>query len=225
MLLNAIRNRERQSRFPFTCKHNQNTKIMSEPACRKENQALTNSKLVAMKFGKRHSDAIRAIEDVFPKLSENEQKRNFALSEEDADSRRKRKMVSERTGKTACRRKQKLGEPNRRRLAQSDFCNGCNRIQTFLPCSRTCQDHPPKKEWRQGRTGCSKRLRKRGYLGTKGECHNQPMQRRAEAGMFEIKKRTIAKPNGDLITASTPLVTGKGQAHLANKFLKEYVSK
>ena len=43
-----------------------------------ERVSLTNSKLVAMKFGKRHSDVIRAIEDVFPKLSENEQKRNFA---------------------------------------------------------------------------------------------------------------------------------------------------
>ena len=46
-----------------------------------------------------------------------------------------------------------------------------------------------------------------------------------EAGMFEIKKRTITKPNGDLITVSTPLVTGKGQVYLVNKFLKEYISK
>lgn len=45
----------------------------------------------------------------------------------------------------ACRRKQKLGEPNRRRLAQSDFCNGCNRIQTFLSCCRTCKDHLSKR--------------------------------------------------------------------------------
>lgn len=48
----------------------------------------------------------------------------------------------------------------------------------------------------------------------------QPMQRWVEAGMFEIKKRTITKPNGDLITVSTPLVTGKGQVYLVNKFLK-----
>jgi phage antirepressor YoqD-like protein len=58
-----------------------------------------------------------------------------------------------------------------------------------------------------------------------GEYYNQPMQRWVEAGMFEIKKRTITKPNGDLITVSTPLVTGKGQVYLVNKFLKEYVSK
>lgn len=76
-----------------------------------------------------------------------------------------------------------------------------------------------------GQNRLFKWLRKRGYLGTKGEYYNQPMQRWVEAGMFEIKKRTIAKPNGDLITVSTPLVTGKGQVYLVNKFLKEYISK
>lgn len=76
-----------------------------------------------------------------------------------------------------------------------------------------------------GQNRMFKWLRKRGYLGTKGEYYNQPMQRWVEAGMFEIKKRTITKPNGDLITVSTPLVTGKGQVYLVNKFLKEYVSK
>lgn len=76
-----------------------------------------------------------------------------------------------------------------------------------------------------GQNRLFKWLRKRGYLGTKGEYYNQPMQRWVEAGMFEIKKRTITKSNGDLITVSTPLVTGKGQVYLVNKFLKEYVSK
>lgn len=38
--------------------------------------------------------------------------------------------------------KQKLGEPNRRRrLAQSDFRNGCNRIQTILSCCGACKDN------------------------------------------------------------------------------------
>lgn len=60
-----------------------------------------------------------------------------------------------------------------------------------------------------GQNRMFKWLRKRGYLGTKGEYYNQPMQRYVEAGLFEIKKRTITKPNGDLITVSTPLVTGK----------------
>lgn len=76
-----------------------------------------------------------------------------------------------------------------------------------------------------GQNRLFKWLRKRGYLGVKGEYYNQPMQRWVEAGMFEIKKRTITKPNGDLITVSTPLVTGKGQMYLVNKFLKEYISK
>lgn len=76
-----------------------------------------------------------------------------------------------------------------------------------------------------GQNRLFKWLRKKGYLGTKGEYYNQPMQRWVEAGMFEIKKRTITKPNGDLITVSTPLVTGKGQVYLVNKFLKEYISK
>jgi anti-repressor protein len=76
-----------------------------------------------------------------------------------------------------------------------------------------------------GQNRMFKWLRKRGYLGTKGEYYNQPMQRWVEAGIFEIKKRTITKPNGDLITVSTPLVTGKGQVYLVNKFLKEYISK
>lgn len=76
-----------------------------------------------------------------------------------------------------------------------------------------------------GQNRLFKWLRKRGYLGTKGEYYSQPMQRWVEAGMFEIKKRTITKPNGDLITVSTPLVTGKGQVYLVNRFLKEYVSK
>lgn len=76
-----------------------------------------------------------------------------------------------------------------------------------------------------GQNRLFKWLRKRGYLGVKGEYYNQPMQRWVEAEMFEIKKRTITKPNGDLITVSTPLVTGKGQVYLVNKFLKEYISK
>lgn len=67
-------------------------------------------------------------------------------------------------------------------------------------------------------------LRKKGYLGTKGEYYNQPMQRSIESGLFEIKKRVITKPNGSTITVSTPMVTPAGQLHILNKFL-EYYSK
>lgn len=58
---------------------------MNELVYRKESQVLTNNRLVAMKFGKRHSDVIRAIEDLLIKLPENERKRNFAQLEEDVE--------------------------------------------------------------------------------------------------------------------------------------------
>lgn len=75
-----------------------------------------------------------------------------------------------------------------------------------------------------GQNRLFKWLRKKGYLGTKGEYYNQPMQRYVEAGLFEIKKRVITKPNGSTITVSTPMVTPTGQLHILNKFL-EYYSK
>jgi anti-repressor protein len=75
-----------------------------------------------------------------------------------------------------------------------------------------------------GQNRLFKWLRKKGYLGTKGEYYNQPMQRYVEAGLFEIKKRVITKPNGRTITVSTPMVTPAGQLHILNKFL-EYYSK
>jgi phage regulator Rha-like protein len=43
---------------------------------------VTTSLLVAQKFGKRHADVIRAIEDVARQTPENECKRNFALMSE-----------------------------------------------------------------------------------------------------------------------------------------------
>ena len=75
-----------------------------------------------------------------------------------------------------------------------------------------------------GQNRLFKWLRKKGYLGTKGEYYNQPTQRYVEAGLFEIKKRVITKPNGSTITVSTPMVTPAGQLHILNKFL-EYYSK
>ena len=75
-----------------------------------------------------------------------------------------------------------------------------------------------------GQNRLFKWLRKKGYLGTKGEYYNQLMQRYVEAGLFEIKKRVITKPNGSTITVSTPMVTPAGQLHILNKFL-EYYSK
>lgn len=58
---------------------------MNELVYRKENQVLTNSRLVAMKFNKRHSNVIRDIEELLSKLPENERKLNFELLEEDVE--------------------------------------------------------------------------------------------------------------------------------------------
>ena len=38
-------------------------------------------------------------------------------------------------------------------------------------------------------------------------------------GLFEIKKTTIQKPNGDTLISNTTKVTGKGQVYFVNKFL------
>lgn len=46
-----------------------------------DNQALTNSLLVAGKFGKRHSDVLRSIETIISQTPKNQSERNFALSE------------------------------------------------------------------------------------------------------------------------------------------------
>jgi Rha family phage regulatory protein len=70
---------------PFSFARNQIFKIMNELVYRKENQVLTNSRLVAMKFNKRHSNVIRDIKELLSKLPENERKLNFELLEEDVE--------------------------------------------------------------------------------------------------------------------------------------------
>lgn len=62
-------------------------------------------------------------------------------------------------------------------------------------------------------------LRKNGYLCNKGQYYNQPTQRSMELGLFEIKKTTITKPDGEIITSTTSKVTGKGQIYFVNKFI------
>lgn len=267
---------------------------MNELVYRKENQALTNSRLVAMKFGKRHSDVIRAIEDLLIKLPENERKRNFEQLEEDVEisnggSKKLKFYAMTETGFTLLvmgftgekaiqfkleyiaafnkmkeiikraslpsyqiddpiKRAEKWIEEQKEKKALETKVEELSienkemekRIEEDTPkvifamavteSKRSCLVAELAKIICQngmevGQNRLFKWLRKRGYLGTKGEYYNQPMQRWVEAGMFEIKKRTITKSNGDLITVSTPLVTGKGQVYLVNKFLKEYVSK
>lgn len=62
-------------------------------------------------------------------------------------------------------------------------------------------------------------LRENGFLCQYGERYNQPTQKAMELGLFEIKKTTIQKPNGDTIISNTTKVTGKGQVYFVNKFL------
>ena len=62
-------------------------------------------------------------------------------------------------------------------------------------------------------------MRDNGYLCQHGERYNQPTQKAMELGLFEIKKTTIQKPNGDTLISNTTKVTGKGQVYFVNKFL------
>lgn len=65
-------------------------------------------------------------------------------------------------------------------------------------------------------------LRENGYLCSFGERYNQPTQKAMELGLFEIKKTTIQKPNGDTLISNTTKVTGKGQVYFVNKFLHNH---
>lgn len=62
-------------------------------------------------------------------------------------------------------------------------------------------------------------LREHGYLGTRGENYNIPVQSSMEMGLFEIKETTITQPGGTTIISITPKVTGKGQIYFINKFM------
>lgn len=64
-------------------------------------------------------------------------------------------------------------------------------------------------------------MRDNGYLCRYGERYNQPTQKAMELELFELKKVTITKPNGDIIVKVTPKITGKGQIYFVNKFLGE----
>lgn len=68
-------------------------------------------------------------------------------------------------------------------------------------------------------------LRNNGYLCSYGNRYNQPSQKAMDLGLFEIKKTTITKPNGDVMVASTTKVTGKGQIYFINKLLHNQQSK
>lgn len=63
-------------------------------------------------------------------------------------------------------------------------------------------------------------LRENGYLIIRrGTDYNMPTQRAMEMRLFEIKERTVNKPDGSSMITSTTLITGKGQQYFINKFL------
>lgn len=64
-------------------------------------------------------------------------------------------------------------------------------------------------------------LRNNGYLIKKGFDRNMPTQRSMENKWFEIKETTINNPDGSIRISRTPKITGKGQTHIANKFLAD----
>lgn len=64
-------------------------------------------------------------------------------------------------------------------------------------------------------------MRENGYLiSRKGNDYNMPTQKAMDLELFQIKERTINSPDGSVRITKTVLVTGKGQQHFINKFLK-----
>ena len=64
-------------------------------------------------------------------------------------------------------------------------------------------------------------MKDNGYLIKGGNRKNMPTQKSMELGLFEVKERTIANPDGSVRITRTPKVTGKGQQYFINKFLSE----
>ena len=197
---------------------------MNELVYRKENQALTNSRLVAMKFNKRHSNVIRDIEELLVKLPENERKLNFEQLEEDVEisnggSKKLKFYAMTETGFTLL----VMGFTGEKAIQfKLEYIAAFNKMKEIIKRASLPSyqiDDPIKRaeKWIEEQ-------KEKKALETKGEYYNQPMQRYVEAGLFEIKKRVITKPNGSTITVSTPMVTPAGQLHILNKFL-EYYSK
>ena len=64
-------------------------------------------------------------------------------------------------------------------------------------------------------------MRQNGFLIRRnGGDYNMPTQRAMEMGLFEIKETSIVHADGHTSISKTPKVTGKGQIHFVNLFLK-----
>lgn len=65
-------------------------------------------------------------------------------------------------------------------------------------------------------------LRKKGYLGRAGSNYNMPIQKYLNMGIFSLKENIAKDRDGNtIIYPPTPLVTGKGQVYLHNKYNQE----
>jgi len=71
-----------------------------------------------------------------------------------------------------------------------------------------------------GQNRLFKELRETGYLCNRGDAYNQPTQKAMDLELFEIKKSTILRANGNTLATTTTKVTGKGQVYFVNKYLK-----
>lgn len=71
-----------------------------------------------------------------------------------------------------------------------------------------------------GQNKLYEQLRTNGYLCTKGAYYNLPTQKSIDAGLFEVKKTAINKPDGTILMSTTTLVTGKGSIYFLNWFKK-----
>lgn len=68
-------------------------------------------------------------------------------------------------------------------------------------------------------------LRQRGFLiKAEGRDKNKPTQRSMEMGLFSIKETAVAKPSGETVTVTTPLLTGKGRQYFAKVYLTKEAS-
>ena len=63
-------------------------------------------------------------------------------------------------------------------------------------------------------------MRENGYLITRrGADYNMPTQKSMEMKLFEVRERTVNKPDGSSMITRTTLITGKGQQYFINKLL------
>lgn len=228
---------------------------------------VTTSLLVAEKFGRRHADVLRAIDNL--NCSEDFFKRNFAFAENQGiGAMKERVCYMNKDGFTFLAMGftgEKAGK------FKEDYINAFNQMEqtikgggfvvptTFREAlllaaeqqevidvqkqiiaeqapkalfadavatsNKSCLVGEMAKILRQngiemGQQRFFKWLRTSGYLCSRGEQYNQPTQRAMEQGLMEIKKTSISKPDGTILVTTTPKITGKGQIHFVNLFMR-----